>query len=53
MGNLERVATAVPLELKPIEIPANVSKIEVDIEAPKKESKWLPGVDLSHLPEDQ
>ena len=53
MGNLERVATAVPLELKPIEIPADVSKIEVDIEAPKKESKWLPGVDLSHLPEDQ
>ena len=33
MGNLERVATAIPLELKPIEIPADVSKIEVDIES--------------------
>ena len=25
----------------------------MDIEAPKNETKWLPGVDLSHLPEDQ
>ena len=53
MGNLERIATAIPLELKPIEIPAVVSKIEVDIEVPKNETKWLPGVDRSHLPEDQ
>ena len=53
MGNLERIATAIPLELKLIEIPADVSKTEVDIEVPKNETKWLPGVDLSHLPEDQ
>ena len=53
MGNLERVATAIPLELKPIKIPADVSKIEVDTEALKSKTKWLPGVDLSHLPEDQ
>ena len=53
MGNLERVATAIPLELKLIEIPADVSKTEVDIEVPKNETKWLPGVDLSHLSEDQ
>ena len=53
MGNLERVATAIPIRLKQIEIPADVSKIEVDIEVPKNETKWLPGVDLSHLPEDQ
>ena len=53
MGNLERIATAIPLELKPIEIPAVVSKIEVDIEVPKNETKWLPVVDRSHLPEDQ
>ena len=53
MGNLEKIATAISLELKPIEIPANVSKIDVDIEAPKNEIKWFPGVDLSHLPEDQ
>ena len=53
IGNSERVATAIPLELKPIEIPADVSKIEVNIEAPKNETKWLPGADLSHLPEDQ
>ena len=53
IGNLERVATAITLELKPIEIPAGVSKIEVNIEAPKNETKWLPGADLSHLPEDQ
>ena len=52
MGNLERVATAIPLELKPIESPSDVSKIEVDIEARTNETKWLPGVDLSHLPED-
>ena len=39
MGNLERVATAIPLELKPIEIPADVSKIEVDIKAPKNKTK--------------
>ena len=38
MGNLEKVATAISLELKPIEIPANVSKIDVDIEAPKNKS---------------
>ena len=25
----------------------------MDIEAPKNENKWLPGVDLSHLPDDQ
>ena len=25
----------------------------MDIEAPKNETKWLPGVELSHLPEDQ
>ena len=53
MGNLERVATAIPLKLKPIEIPADINKIEVDIEAPKNETKWLPGVDLSQLTEDQ
>ena len=53
MGNLERIATAIPLELKLIEIPADVSKTEVDIEVPKNETKWLPGVDLSHLLEDQ
>ena len=53
MGNLERVATAIPLELKLIEIPADVSKTEVDIDVPKNETKWLPGVDLSHLHEDQ
>ena len=53
MGNLERVATAIPLELKPIKITADVSKIEVDIEVPKNETKWLPGVDFSHLPKDQ
>ena len=52
MGNLERVATAIPLELKPIETPPDVSKIEVDIEARTNKTKWLPGVDLSHLPED-
>ena len=39
MGNLERVATAILLELKPIKILADVSKIEVDIEAPKNEAK--------------
>ena len=53
MGNLERVATSVPLELKPTEIPADFSKIEVDIEAPKNKTKLLPGADLPHLPEDQ
>ena len=25
----------------------------MDIEAPKNKTKWLPGVDLSYLPEDQ
>ena len=35
MGNLQRVATAIPLESKPMEIPADVSKIDVDIEALK------------------
>ena len=25
----------------------------MDSEAPKNETKWLPAVDLSHLPEDQ
>ena len=53
MGNLERVLTAIPLELKLIEIAAAVSKIEVDIEAPKNKTKWLPGNDLYHLFEDQ
>ena len=50
MGNL---ATAILLELKPIKILADVSKIEVDIEAPHNKTKWLPGIDLSHSLEDQ
>ena len=37
MGNLDRVATAIPLELKLIKIPADISKIEVVIEAPINE----------------
>ena len=37
MGNLERVATTILPELKPIEIPADVSKIEVDSESSKNE----------------
>ena len=53
MGNLERAATAILLELKPIKIPADMSQIEVNIEAPNNETKWLPGADLSNLPEDQ
>ena len=35
MGNLERVATAIPFELKLMEIPADVSKVKVDSEGPK------------------
>ena len=35
MGNLERVATAIPFELKPMEIPADASKVKVDSESPK------------------
>ena len=53
MGNLERLATSIPLELKPIEIPAGFSKIELDIEAPKNKTKLLLGADLPHLLEDQ
>ena len=53
MGNLETVATAIPLELKPIKIPADVSKIRPDSEASKNKNKWLPAAALSHLPKDQ
>ena len=30
MGNLKRVVTAIPLEVKTVEIPADVIEIEVD-----------------------
>ena len=53
MGNLERAAIAIPFELKPIEIPADVKKIEVDIETPQNETIWPLGINVSHLPEDQ
>ena len=56
MNRVARViitTTTIPLELKPIEIQVDIKKIELDIEAPKNETKWLPGVDFSHLPKDQ
>ena len=54
IGSLERVAAAIPLEIKPIEIPADVSNINLDTKNTENtKNNWLPEVDLSHLPDEQ
>ena len=54
IGSIERVAAAIPLEIKTIEVPADVSNINLDTQNTENtENNWLPGVDLSHLPNEQ
>ena len=54
MGNLEIVSAAFPIEIKNIRVDDNTfGKYKTTKENKNSENKWLPGVDLSHLPNDQ
>ena len=54
MGNLEIVSAAFPIEIKNIRVDDKTfNKYKTTEENKNSENKWLPGVDLSHLPNNQ
>ena len=54
LGNLEIVSAAFPIEIKNIRVDDKTfDKYKTTEENKNSENKWLPGVDLSHLPNDQ
>ena len=52
MGHLEQIFIAILLETKAIQVP-EVNKIKLDQNYNHNNDKWLPGENLSHLPENR
>ena len=57
IGNLKIVSAAIPIEIKNIQVDDKIFKEYQKgishIQNCSNENKFLPGVDLSHLPNDQ
>ena len=52
MGHLEQISVAIPLKINLIQVP-EVKENKLDQNYNNNHDKWLPGVDLNYLPEDQ